>query len=108
MLKPLLAVVLLSVASAANADSYSFRNNVGGQTVITDHQTFCKSMNAFDGFAWNDDKSKYTRFCWVPSGAGDSVDVIFPDGHSSRWPMSIFTKDEVEPDVSFVLQDQML
>lgn len=108
MLKPLLAAALLTVASAADAGSYSFSNNVGGKTVITDHQTFCKSMNAYDGFAWNEDKSKYSRFCWVPSGAGNSVDVIFPDGHSARWPMEIFTKDEVEPDVSFIITDQQI
>jgi hypothetical protein len=97
------AALMLS-ANQLNAAQMGFVNNLGGKTIITDQSTFCASMKAYDGYAWNADKTKYTRFCWVNGGNGH-INVVFPSGESGMYPAAAFEKIDQEEDVSFITQD---
>lgn len=107
-MRRLLLSVVLFVSSFAiahetkekHAHAKYFENNVGGATVITDRQNWCRSTNSFDGYAWGSNGGA-VKFCWVPRG--NKVLVKFEgENDTGVWPMEIFQDLDDEPDLNIL------
>ena len=103
LLLSLLLVAPVSIAhweGEAHHHSKYFKNNVGGLTVITTRDTWCKAIGAHDGYAFSSAGDKI-RFCWVLRG--DKVLVKFEgNNETGMWPMEVFEDlpHDQEPDMN--------
>lgn len=91
-MKKYIAVLALTISTAAMADSWAIKNNDGGEIVITDRVcTYNNSKHAkklFDAYTYTK-SGQITKGCWAL--IDNMVHVVWPqDGAQYSYPISEF------------------